>query len=179
MFKSITAKIMSLVILLPIIFLVCMLLVSAQVKKLGDSANRLADENVTIERNIGIISTNVQSLVKRVYQMKDFSRDNMTFMGYIYGVSGVQECELMTESLESLRPILIEMYDDAYPVTVDQLVKVQSDYADVYDANYTVVEVRGDVLGYLDQFPEDEATPDAVTEAPTEAVTERPTKAAK
>ncbi len=157
MFKSITAKIMSLVILLPIIFLVCMLLVSAQVKKLGDSANRLADENVTIERNIGIISTNVQSLVKRVYQMKDFSRDNMTFMGYIYGVSGVQECELMTESLESLRPILMEMYDDAYPVTVDQLVKVQSDYADVYDANYTVVEVRGDVLGYLDQFPEDEA----------------------
>ena len=156
MFKSITSKIMSIVALLPIIFLVCMIIVSLNVRKLGDAADQLADENVTLERNIGIITTNVQSLVKRVYQMKDFSRDNMTFMGYIYGVSGVQECELMTESLESLRPILMKMYNDKYPVTVDQLVKIQSEYADVYDANYNVIEAKGDVLGYIDTLPEEE-----------------------
>ena len=157
MFKSITSKIMSIVALLPIIFLVCMIIVSINVNKLGDAANQLADENVMLERNIGIITTNVQSLVKRVYQMKDFSRDNFTFMGYIYGVSGVQECELMKESLENLRPILMKMYNDAYPVTVDQLVKIQADYADVYDANYNVIEAKGDVLGYLDTLPEEEA----------------------
>ena len=157
MFKSITSKIMSIVALLPIIFLICMLFVSTYVKKLGNAANQLADENVTLERNIGIITTNVQSLVKRVYQMKDLSRDNMGYMGYFYGVAGVQECELMTESLKSIRPILMDMYDDKYPVTVDQLVKIQSEYADVYDASYNVIEVKGDVLGYLDGLPEEEA----------------------
>ncbi len=157
MFKSITSKIMSLVALLPIIFLICMLLVSTYVKKLGNAANQLADENVVLERNIGIINTNVQSLVKRVYQMKDFARDNMSFMGYIYGVSGIQECELMTESLKTLRPILMEMYDNKYPVTVDQLVKIQAEYADVYDENYNVIQAKGDVLGYLDTLPEEEA----------------------
>ena len=157
MFKSITAKIMSLVVLLPVIFLICMILVSTNVKKLGNAANQLAEENVAIERNIGIISTNVQSLVKRVYQMKDFARDGNTFMGYIYGVSGIQECELMKDSLERLRPILNEMYNDKYPTTSDELRQVQADYADVYDETYTVVEVRGDVLGYLDTLPKEEA----------------------
>ena len=157
MFKSITAKIMSLVALLPIIFLISMYVVSTNVTKLGNAANQLADENVVLERNIGIISTNVQSLVKRVYQMKDFARDNNSFMGYIYGVSGIQECELMTESLASLRPILMSMYNSKYPSTVEELVKIQADYADVYDATYTVIEVKGDVLGYLDTLPEEEA----------------------
>ena len=157
MFKSITAKIMSLVILLPLIFLVCMILVSTNVKKLGEAANRLADENVAIERNIGVISTNVQSLVKRVYQMKDFARDNMGMMGYYYGVAGIQECELMTKSLDNIRSVLSDMYDSNYPVTVDQLNKVRSDYNDVYDENYNVIEVKGGVLGYLDQFSDEEA----------------------
>ena len=48
------------------------------------------------------------------------------------------------------------------------------DIADIDHGKDTV----GDGI-YKYQFPEDEATPDAVTEAPTEAVTERPTKAAK
>ncbi len=157
MFKSITSKIMSVVALLPVIFLICMILVYSNVKKLGDTANRLADDNVTLERNIGIINTNVQSLVKRVYQMKDFARDNNAFMGYIYGVSGIQECELMTESLNNLRPLLNAMYDSKYPVTIEGLLKVQQDYADVYDQTFTVIEVRGDVLGYLDKLPEEEA----------------------
>ena len=157
MFKSITAKIMSLVILLPVIFVVCMYLVSTNVKKLGDAADQLAEENVVIERNIGIISTNVQSLVKRVYQMKDFARDNNSFMGYIYGVSGIQECELMSESLESLRPILMSMYNDKYPTSVDELKKIQAEYADVYDASFTVIEAKGDVLGYLDTLPDEQA----------------------
>ncbi len=157
MFKSITSKIMSVVALLPVIFLICMILVYSNVKKLGDTANRLADDNVTLERNIGIINTNVQSLVKRVYQMKDFARDNNAFMGYIYGVSGIQECELMTESLNNLRPLLNAMYDSKYPVTIEGLLKVQQDYADVYDQTFTVIEVRGDVLGYLDKLPKEEA----------------------
>lgn len=157
MFKSITAKIMSLVVLLPIIFLVCMTFVITNVNNLGDAANQLADENVVIERNVGIINTNVQSLVKRVYQMKDFSRDNNPFMGYIYGQSGVQECDLMTESLEIIRPILMDMYDKRYPVTVEQLKQVQADYADVYDASFTVIEEKGDILGYLDTLPDEEA----------------------
>ena len=148
---------MSLVALLPIIFLICMIIVSVNVKKLGEAANQLADENVSLERNIGIITTNVQSLVKRVYQMKDFSRDNQTFMGYIYGVSGVQECELMKESMKSLYPVLMKMYNDKYPVSVDGLVKIQAEYADVYDANFNVIETKGDVLGYLDTLPEEEA----------------------
>ncbi|MBO7401577.1 MAG: hypothetical protein J6U10_01150, partial [Lachnospiraceae bacterium] len=157
MFKSITAKIMSLVALLPVIFLISMILVSTNVKKLGDAANRLAEENIAIERNIGIISTNVQSLVKRVYQMKDFARDNNAFMGYIYGVSGIQECELMTESLNNIRDVLNSMYDSKYPSTKQELEKIQAEYADVYDATFTVVEVKGDVLGYLDKLPEEEA----------------------
>ena len=157
MFKSITAKIMSLVALLPVLFLICMFVVSSNVTKLGNAANQLADENVVLERNIGIICTNVQSLVKRVYQMKDFSRDGNTFMGYIYGMSGIQECELMTESLDAIRPILSSMYDSKYPSTVAELEKVQADYADVYDASYTVIEVKGDVLGYLDTLPDKEA----------------------
>ncbi|MBP5305721.1 MAG: methyl-accepting chemotaxis protein [Lachnospiraceae bacterium] len=157
MFKSITAKIMSLVILLPIIFLISMLLVSTNVRKLGQAADQLADENVVLERNIGIISTNVQSLVKRVYQMKDLSRDNMGFMGYYYGVAGIQECDLMNESLEAIRPILMDMYDDRYPVTLEELVKIQADYADVYDENYNPIEIKGDVLGYLDPLPDEEA----------------------
>ncbi|MCR4960620.1 MAG: methyl-accepting chemotaxis protein [Lachnospiraceae bacterium] len=157
MFKSITAKIMSLVILLPVIFVACMYLVSTNVKKLGDAADQLAEENVVIERNIGIISTNVQSLVKRVYQMKDFARDNNSFMGYIYGVSGIQECELMSESLESLRPILMSMYNDKYPTSFDELKKIQTEYADVYDASFTVIEAKGDVLGYLDTLPDEQA----------------------
>jgi methyl-accepting chemotaxis protein len=63
----------------------------------------------------------------------------------------------MTESLASLRPILMSMYNNKYPSTVEELVKIQADYADVYDATYTVIEVRGDVLGYLDTLPEEEA----------------------
>nr|MCR5153449.1 hypothetical protein [Lachnospiraceae bacterium] len=157
MFKSITSKIMSIVALLPVIFLVCMIIFYSNVSILSSTANQLAEKNVTLERNIGIINTNVQSLVKRVYQMKDFARDNQGFMGYIYGVSGIQECELMTESLETIRPLLMEMYDDRYPVTIEGLLQVQKDYADVYDQTFTVVEVKGDVLGYLDQFPEEEA----------------------
>ncbi len=157
MFKNITSKVMTLVGLLPIIFLICMLLVSTNVKKLSNTAKQMADENVLLERNIGIINTNVQSLVKRVYQMKDFSRDNMPFMGYIYGVSGIQECELMTESLKTIRPILMEMYNDKYPVTVEELVRIQDEYNDVYDASFNLVEIKGGVLGYLDQFPKEEA----------------------
>ncbi len=157
MFKSITSKIMSLVALLPIIFLITMGIVSSNVTKLGKAANQLADENIVLERNIGIISTNVQSLVKRVYQMKDFARDDQNFMGYIYGVSGIQECDLMTESLNNIRSILMNLYNDKYPVTLEQLVQVQADYADVYDQSFNVIEAKGDVLGYLDQFPEEEA----------------------
>ncbi len=157
MFKSITSKIMCIVALLPIIFLVCMIVVSSNVKKLGNAANQLADENVNLERNIGLITTNVQSLVKRVYQMKDLSRDNMGYIGYFYGIAGVQECELMQESLDSIRPMLMEMYDDRYPVTLDQLTKIQTEYADVYDESYNIVQVKGDVLGYLDTLPEEEA----------------------
>ncbi len=157
MFKSITAKIMSLVAILPLVFIISMIVVSTNVQKLGAAANRLAEENVMLERNIGLITTNVQSLVKRVYQMKDFSRDGNGFMGYIYGVSGIQECELMTEALNSIKPVLNQMYNDDYPVTLDELVKIQADYADVYDATFTVVEARGDILGYLDTLPDKEA----------------------
>lgn len=147
MFKTITSKIMSLVALLPIIFLICMLIVMTAVTKLGNAANQLADENVVLERNIGIISTNVQSLVKRVYQMKDLARDGQGSIGYYYGVAGVQECELMNESLEAIRPILMELYNDDYPVTLEELTQIRSDSADVYD----------DVLVYLDQFPDEQA----------------------
>lgn len=157
MFKGITGKIMSFVALLPVVFLVCMILVSTNAKQLGNAADQLADRNVVLERNIGIITTNVQSLVKRVYQMKDFARDTNFFMGTIYGSSGIQECDLMEESLETIRPILLSYYNDKYPTTLDELLKVQADYADVYDENYVVKEVRGDVLGYLATLPEEKA----------------------
>ncbi len=157
MFKSITSKIMSLVVLLPILFLICMLIVSANVRKLGNQANKLAEENVVLERNIGIITTNVQSLVKRVYQMKDFSRDNNMWMGMIYGTSGIQECDLMEKSLEEIKDDLMRMYDERYDVRDLDIATIQAEYADVYDyTTWQVVEEKGDILGYIDQFPEEE-----------------------
>ncbi len=157
MFKSITSKVMSLVAIMPIIFLICMILVSVNVKKLSVTANNLSDKSIILEKNIGIISTNVQSLVKRVYQMKDFSRDNMGWMGYFYGVDGVQESDLISESLEALRPILMEMYNNKYPVTLADLEKIQADYSDVYDENYNLVQAKGGIMGYLSTLPADEA----------------------
>lgn len=106
--KSIGAKIVGLMSVLLVVFLITIGCVWVKVSDMNAVSNRLGNTYLTLEKDLGTITTMVQSQMKRCLLMNSCSRDEPEMVEQV-GSASIDECAKIEAAVAEMTPLVEEL----------------------------------------------------------------------